>query len=71
MGGQETQEERQHERRVEHRRAFAQDITIGVMLGIVIVIAAWGMCRLDDRSERLFNIVATERAGVPAGTRGP
>lgn len=35
-------------------------------LAAITVVVAWGMWRLDDRSERLFLIVAAERAAAGA-----
>lgn len=44
------------------RRENARDVVLtGFLLGIAVSVG-WGMWRLDDRSERLFSIVASSRA---------
>jgi hypothetical protein len=57
--------ERAHEARIRWRQAFLQDAILYLFLGIIIVIVGWGAWRLDDRSERLFAVVAAERSRVP------
>jgi hypothetical protein len=52
----------QHESRIRWRQTFAQDVVLYLFLGAIAVVVAWGMWRLDDRSERLFSLVAQERA---------
>lgn len=51
------------------RRDSAEDRKSWAMYGFLLTITAvigWGMWRLDDRSERLFAIVARERAAAAA-----
>lgn len=58
-------DELRHQRRVEDRRYFAQDFVLYGFLAAIAVVVGWGMWRLDDRSERMFAIVAQERAAAP------
>jgi hypothetical protein len=59
-------EELARERR---RRDELEDRKGWALYGLVVAIAVsvgWGMWRLDDRSERLFVLVAQERAAAAA-----
>jgi nicotinamide riboside transporter PnuC len=58
--------ELQHEARIRWRQTFAQDVMLYLFLTTIAVIVGWGMWRLDDRSERLFALVAQERAAAAA-----
>jgi flagellar biosynthesis/type III secretory pathway M-ring protein FliF/YscJ len=59
----------EHERRIEWRRQFLWDALVWGTLSVVAIAVAWAMWRMDGRSERLFNVVATERACVCPGAK--
>lgn len=46
------------------RRENARDAVMTGFLALIGASVAWGMWRLDDRSERLFAIVAQGRAAA-------
>jgi hypothetical protein len=56
--------ERRREQRAEDRRHWAGDVVLWAFLTAIAVSVGWGMWRLDDRSERLFAVVAAERSAA-------
>lgn len=60
------QRQAEHRERIRVRRDFAQDFVLYAFLLALCVVVGWGMWRLDDRSERLFSVVAASRAAAAA-----
>jgi hypothetical protein len=52
--------------RVRWRQTFLQDAMLYLFLGAVIAGSGLVMWRMDDRSERLFAVVAAERSRAAA-----
>jgi hypothetical protein len=58
--------DRRQRRRLEDRRAIAQDAVLYTFLFVIVALAVWMLVRMDERSERLFDLVASSRASSSA-----